>query len=219
MHSLETGTPTRAQPHSANDGWRKVTLTVPNGKCSNDEPPVAPPRRKRSSVVDRQPCGFKELFGNNVSRRSSCDSILDHPLTEREQEMLQQKRKSKSISDFNMNDSKATTDSLSISTIRIPVTRTLSLMDRSMAQQSMIPMPRPTLQRKVSRVGNKKSDKFFGSLKLSHNIHYQKRTNMSKHAKHVERTVFSTTIHFHDPHLGKTNLVKKTLNNKKKSVR
>lgn len=165
---METGPPTRTQPQSTvNDGWRKVKLTVPNGKNTNDgdlgETPVAPPRRKRSSVVDRQPCGFKELFGNNISRRSSCDSILkdDNPLSEREQEMLQQKRKSKSISDFNLNEIKQT-DSLSISTIRIPVTRTMSLMERAMVQQSTIPVPRPTLQRKVSRVGNKKSDKFFG---------------------------------------------------------
>lgn len=162
---METGSPTSIQP-KLNDGWRKVTLTVPNGKIKNDgnlgETPVAPPRRKRSSVIDRQPCGFKELFGNNVSRRSSCDSILkgDNPLTEREQEMLQQKRKSKSISDFNMFEQP--TDGLSISTIRIPVTRTLSLMERAMVQQTTIPAPRPTLQRKVSRVGNKKSDKFFG---------------------------------------------------------
>lgn len=150
-----------------NDGWRKVTLTVPNGKITDEsnlgEAPVAPPRRKRSSVIDRQPCGFKELFGNNVSRRSSCDSILkdDNPLTEREQELLQHKRKSKSISDFNLNEIKPM-DSLSISTIRIPVTRTLSLMERTMVQQTTTPIPRPTLQRKVSRVGNKKSDKFFG---------------------------------------------------------
>lgn len=170
INSLETGPPTRTQPQSTmNDGWRKVTLTVPNGKISDEsnlgETPVAPPRRKRSSViVDRQPVvGFKELFGNNISRRSSCDSILkdDNPLTEREQELLQHKRKSKSISDFNLNEIKPT-DSLSISTIRIPVTRTLSLMERSMVQQTSIPIPRPTLQRKVSRVGNKKSDKFFG---------------------------------------------------------
>lgn len=166
---METGPPTRTQPQSTlNDGWRKVTLTVPNGKMTCEsgdlgETPIAPPRRKRSSVIDRQPCGFKELFGNNVSRRSSCDSILkdDASLTEREQEMLQQKRKSKSISDFNLNELKAT-DSLSISTIRIPVTRTLSLMERAMVQQTTTQAPRPTLQRKVSRVGNKKSDKFFG---------------------------------------------------------
>lgn len=150
-----------------NDGWRKVTLYVPNGKQNGGanigETPVAPPRRKRSTIIDRQPCGFKELFGNNVSRRSSCDSILkdDNPLSEREQEMLQQKRKSKSISDFNLSEPIAT-DSLSISTIRIPVTRTLSLMERAMVQQTTIPVTRPTLQRKVSRVGNKKSDKFFG---------------------------------------------------------
>lgn len=173
MYSLQTGPPTQTQPRSEfDDGWRKVTLTVPNGKTNNEgggnlgETPIAPPRRKRSSVIDRQPVGFKELFGNNVSsRRSSCDSILkDENLTtlsEREQEMLQQKRKSKSISDFNMNELKAA-DSLTISTIRIPVTRTLSLMERAMVQQTTIPAPRPALQRKISRVGNKKSDKFFG---------------------------------------------------------
>lgn len=166
-YSLETGPPHRSQPHSLNDGWRKVTLTVPNEKTADDsnfgETPVAPPRRKRSSVIDRQPCGFKELFGNNVSRRSSCDSILkeDNLLSEREQDMLQQKRKSKSISDFNLNEMK-TTDGLAISTIRIPVTRTLSLMERSVVQQTTTMISRPTLQRKVSRVGNKKSDKFFG---------------------------------------------------------
>lgn len=177
---MQTGptSPTRTQP-GFDDGWRKVTLTVPNGKTNNDgsggsgrggdlgETPVAPPRRKRSSVIDRQPkpVGFKELFGNNVSRRSSCDSILKEEnlsaLTEREQEVLQQKRKSRSISDFSLNETKAP-DSLTISTIRIPVTRTLSLMERAMVQQTTIPAPRPVLQRKISRVGNKKSDKFFG---------------------------------------------------------
>lgn len=164
---METGPPTRSQPQStSDDGWRKVTLTVPNDKVNSDgdlgEAPVAPPRFKRPSAIDRQPCGFKELFGNNVSRRSSCDSILKgDPLTERERELLQHKRKSKSISDFNLNEIKPV-DSLSISTIRIPVTRTLSLMERAMVQQSTVSLPRPTLQRKVSRVGNKKSDKFFG---------------------------------------------------------
>lgn len=177
---MQTGppTPTRTQP-AFDDGWRKVTLTVPNGKTNNEDggvgggggdlgqTPVAPPRRKRSSVIDRQPkpVGFKELFGSNVSRRSSCDSILKEEnlstLSEREQEMLQQKRKSKSISDFSLNEIKAP-DSLTISTIRIPVTRTLSLMERAMVQQTTIPAPRPALQRKISRVGNKKSDKFFG---------------------------------------------------------
>lgn len=169
LNSLETGPPTRDQPQPAgNDGWRKVTLTVPNGKISHEngmgETPIAPPRRKRSSIVDRQPCGFKELFGNNVSRRSSCDSILkdDNQLSDKEREILSQKRKSKSISDFNLNENRSSIDGLTISTIRIPVTRTLSMMEGAMVQQTANPVSRPILQRKVSKVGNKKSDKFFG---------------------------------------------------------
>lgn len=170
--SLETGPPTRTQPKPQDDGWRKITLTVPNDKTADDieikidGAPVAPPRRKRSSVAlaaDRQLCGFKELFGNNVSRRSSCDSILkdDNPLTDKEQEMLQQKRKSKSISDFNLNEMRAMNDSFSHTNPRIPVTRTLSLMERSIVVKTA-PIIRPVLQRKISKVGNKKSDKFFG---------------------------------------------------------
>lgn len=166
---METGPPTRSQPQSIqNDGWRKITLTVPNSKISNeidkDDIPIAPPRRKRSSiVVDHQPCGFKELFGNNVSRRSSCDSILnDNFLTERDHERFQYRRKSKSFSEFNLSEVYSANEGFAIHTIRIPVTRTLSLMERAMVKHTSIATPRPILQRKISRVGNKKSDRFFG---------------------------------------------------------
>lgn len=168
---LETAPPLRTQPKSQDDGWRKITLNGPNDKNPDDIEqvdgvPIAPPRRKRSSLAaDRQLCGFKELFGNNVSRRSSVDSILkdDNPLTERERELLQQKRKSKSISDFNLNELKPVSDSFTIprGTKRIPITRTLSLIEKSIVETTPS-YTRPVLQRKVSRVGNKKSDKFFG---------------------------------------------------------
>lgn len=119
---LETGAPTRHQPKATNPNeWRTVTLnTVPKldpsvpGKLSDI--PIAPPRKKRNTL-QRNPGGFREVFGT-PSRRSSCDSLYNKP-------NLGSKRRNSSddFTDFSKD----------------------------------LPSGK-----KVSRVGNKKSDKFLG---------------------------------------------------------
>ncbi|XP_037050830.1 uncharacterized protein LOC119084838 [Bradysia coprophila] len=121
---LETGPPTRHQPKATNPNeWRTVTLnTVPKsdpsipGKLSDI--PIAPPRKKRNTL-QRNPGGFREVFGT-PSRRSSCDSLekFNRP-------NLNAKRRNSSddFTDFSKD---------------LPC------------------------ERKISKVGNKKSDKFLG---------------------------------------------------------
>lgn len=164
---METGPPTLTQPQSTlNDGWRKTTLTVPTDIIPKDivkDGPIAPPRRKRSSMSPAERAGFKELFGNNVSRRSSCDSILNSERpsnNEKAVELWQQKRKSKSISNFYVNevepnkiDVETKVQSVSAMSSPPPATETSTVVENKSENG---------LQRKISRVGNKKSDKFFG---------------------------------------------------------
>lgn len=115
--------------------------------------PVAPPRRKRSSMLvspDQQPCGFKELFGNNGSRRSSSESILNDS-----------KRPSNAFTNVNLNEN----DNFNESIVTVPLPITSSPAAELMANAALqinVPKAENRLQRKVSRVGNKKSDKFFG---------------------------------------------------------
>lgn len=164
---LETGPPTRTQPHSIlNDNWRKTTLTTANGIAANDygkDGPVAPPRRKRSSLAPQAACGFKELFGNNVSRRSSCDSVLNerNRLSEKEQELIQQKRKSRSLSNGDL--ARIDSEKKIVETPQ-PIASTATTTTPPSPPTASVPTKegQPVLQRKISRVGNKKSDKFFG---------------------------------------------------------
>lgn len=111
-----------------------------------------------------QPCGFKELFGSNESRRSSCISIPKsehYSKTERDQDIYQKRRLSKSKSDIDLKDIKFKNVDKAIEMFRIPVVRTLSSMPSLEKTIGQGAVQRP-LKRKVSRVGNKKSDKFFG---------------------------------------------------------
>lgn len=135
----------------------KITAIDDLGK----EVPVAPPRRKRPSnaaqLADKQPGGFKELFGNNISRRSSIDSSMQVERVssaEKEGKEAQYKRSQSAVN-------------LSPSTVLTKHT----IENRPVVSfpQSAVPSSTPSpdriengLQRKVSRVGNKKSDKFFG---------------------------------------------------------
>lgn len=155
---LETSPPTQTQPQSMlNDGWRKTTLTVP-GKIETeddvkDDGPVAPPRKKRLSMLspEQQPCGFAELFGNNISRRSSYDSVLNERTAT--SNALQQKR----MSDANLTLNAGETET------KVPLPLPESETSAAMAAATISPTkPEHRLQRKISRVGNKKSDKFFG---------------------------------------------------------
>lgn len=151
FYSLETGPPTQVQPQkkSNGNGWRQTNLASSASLIENDKDfPVAPPRRKRSSLlcVNNRQCGFKELFGN-TSRRSSSDSILsDH-----------QKRTSNAFLN--------STDNSDVYVVPVPLPITTSAAAELLtATTTTITVPRVhhRLQRKISRVGNKKSDKFFG---------------------------------------------------------
>lgn len=121
-----------------------------------DGGPVAPPRKKRLSVVapEQQPCGFKELFGDNVSRRLSCDSVLNERSVD--VDSLQQKRLSDANLKLNANDTHVVAVPLPL-----PESETAAA---AAAAAAAVPLPEKVhrLQRKISRVGNKKSDKFFG---------------------------------------------------------
>lgn len=163
--SLETGPPTRSQPQPSNDdGWRKVNLTVPNDKpAAENVRPIVPPRRKRSSTnqIASQRCGFKELFGSYESPHSSCNSLSKCAVNrtpKKEPETFQIHRLSKSISDINISEQKSNCYSNTAETLRVPLARPLSLIvQEEYKQRSGL-----SLKRNVSRVGNKKSDKFFG---------------------------------------------------------
>lgn len=155
VRRLETSAPTLTQPQSTtNDGWRKTTLSVPGKIVTEDVVkdggPIAPPRKKRLSMIPpEQPCGFKELFGNNVSRRSSCDSVL------KDNDALQQKR----MSDSNVTQNAGETE------VKVPLPlpeSETSAIAAAAAAANLPPKTAHRLQRKISRVGNKKSDKFFG---------------------------------------------------------
>lgn len=131
------------------NGWRKTNLTAPGSLIEADKDfPIAPPRRKRSSLlVTNQHGGFKEVFGN-TSRRSSSDSILSD-----------QKR----VSNAFLNAYSIEHSDVYVLPVPEPVT-TSAAAELLTATTTTITVPRVhhRLQRKVSRVGNKKSDKFFG---------------------------------------------------------
>lgn len=161
VRRLETSPPTQTQPQSTlNDGWRKTTLTVP-GKIvaeddGKDDGPVAPPRKKRLSMLtpEQQPCGFAELFGNNISRRSSYDSVLNERSAN--SNALQQKRMSDANLSFNTGETEMKVP------LPLPESETSAVTAAAAAAATLPTKPEHRLQRKISRVGNKKSDKFFG---------------------------------------------------------
>lgn len=121
-----------------NNAWHNSTLraVASNPTVSTDpDYPVAPPRRKRSSLAlstilvpdENKPGGFKEVFGDLLKQRHcSSDNSLN--------------KSSYSIDDF--------TD----------FSKDLSNESTSTANENDI----RSLKRRISKVGNKKSDKFFG---------------------------------------------------------
>lgn len=164
-YSLETGSPTRSQPQPSNeDGWQKVNLTVPNDKLAPENVrPIVPPRRKRSTTnqTATQRCGFKELFGSYESPRSSSNSLSKCAVSrtpEKEPETFHIRHLSKSKSDINLSERKTSCYSNTAETLRVPLARPLSLIVQEECKQRN----GLSVKRKVSRVGNKKSDKFFG---------------------------------------------------------
>lgn len=137
---------------------------MPNDKpAAENVRPIVPPRRKRSSSNQTaiQRCGFKELFGSCESPRSSCNSLSKcavNRTSEKEPETFQIRRLSKSKSDINLSERKSSCYSNTAETLRVPLARPLSLIvQEEYKQRSGL-----SLKRNVSRVGNKKSDKFFG---------------------------------------------------------
>lgn len=167
IRRLETGSPTQMQPQSTlNDGWRKTTLSVPSNLVADDimkdeNGPIAPPRKKRLSLIspEQQP-GFKELFGNNVSRRSSCDSILNGRSVQID--ALQQKRMSDANVSLNASDAQKNVASETEMQVPLPLPESETSAAAAAAAATLPKKTEPRLQRIISRVGNKKSDKFFG---------------------------------------------------------
>lgn len=121
-----------------NDGWHNTTLKVSGGNSvvsSDPNYPIAPPRRKRSSLAlstilipdENKPGGFKEVFGD-----------------------LSKQQNHHSDSDLSLNKSNATNDFTDFS------------KDLSNDSTNTIISDVRSLKRRISKVGNKKSDKFFG---------------------------------------------------------
>ncbi|XP_055690631.1 muscle M-line assembly protein unc-89-like isoform X2 [Lutzomyia longipalpis] len=101
-------------------------------------PPVAPPRKKRPSMLShdgrRVKNGFKDVFGIETPRRFSCDSV-DNATRPREMGV----------------------------DVGVPLKQSISYDSTGFADFSQENSPTNELDRKVlPRVGNKKSDKFFG---------------------------------------------------------
>lgn len=126
------------------DEWHNVTLR-PVGKPNDDGSatalsplpiPIAPPRRKRNfpHLKSGQPGGFKDVFGN-LQRRASVDSAIS---TDRSANTFPQPKRFNSSSDV-------TNYSVNVAQNDGDGTRT-----------------HVGLKRKISKVGNRKSDKFFG---------------------------------------------------------
>lgn len=162
---LETCPPTSTQPKAAMEGWHRATLTVPttiktideNGK----EVPIPPPRRKRTSQegqhIEKPKSGFKELFGQNISRRSSCDSAMhiERAAAADKEKFEAQQRRTQSAANLMPAET--------LAKLHIEPRPVVTIPQPLVSSSSSTPSPdRPVLQRKVSRVGNKKSDKFFG---------------------------------------------------------
>lgn len=153
----------QTQPQAKpNDGWRRTTLSVPGSivveDVSKEDGPVAPPRKKRLSLIhpEQQLCGFKELFGNNTSRRSSCDSVLNDRSIDNDHS--QQKRAS---------DANATLNVVTETEVKVPLplpdSESSAAAIAAVAAANLPPKKHEhRLQRNISKVGNKKSDKFFG---------------------------------------------------------
>jgi hypothetical protein len=166
-HVLETRAPHQTQPQKSAtmDGWRTATLSVPENSTSNkpqiiikEALPVAPPRKKRraasfaalptkSQLTDRKssmvPNGFRDVFGRE-ERRYSTESILNERAT-----------KCKSL-DSRLPNIENTTKMRRHSSYSSSLDEFADFSKDSPANQN------DTLTRVVPKIGNKKTDKFFG---------------------------------------------------------
>ncbi|XP_058066082.1 uncharacterized protein LOC131215708 [Anopheles bellator] len=139
--------------HTTSTGWQSVGLHVPDGPTRpvTEQPPVAPPRKKRGSTLDgryrsdeslKVKNGFQDVFGRE-SRRHSCDvtpggrpSSVPPPRPEapalpaRQTSCFEIDASNDAFSDFS----------------KVPTTAELE---------------KPTTSQ-IPRVGNRKSDRFFG---------------------------------------------------------
>ncbi|XP_052872121.1 uncharacterized protein LOC128277665 [Anopheles cruzii] len=140
--------------HTTSTGWQSVGLHVPDGPAGlpvTEQPPVAPPRKKRGSTLDgryrsdeslKVKNGFQDVFGRE-SRRHSCDvtpggrpASVPPPRPEapalpaRQTSCFEIDASNDAFSDFS----------------KVPTTAELE---------------KPTSSQ-IPRVGNRKSDRFFG---------------------------------------------------------
>uniref|UniRef100_A0A6B2ED10 Putative microtubule-associated protein futsch n=1 Tax=Phlebotomus kandelakii TaxID=1109342 RepID=A0A6B2ED10_9DIPT len=147
-HIYETR-PQQTQPTKL-DAFKNSTLKLEDSNHQQDRkihntemdpvPPVAPPRKKRPSMLSHEgrkvKNGFKDVFGSDTPRRFSCDSVDN---TSKPREMAVD--------------------------VAVPLKQSQSYDFDSIgfADFSREQSPSNELDRKVlPKVGNKKSDKFFG---------------------------------------------------------
>ncbi|XP_055627462.1 uncharacterized protein LOC129769318 [Toxorhynchites rutilus septentrionalis] len=157
-HVLETGPKSNTL-----NSWQSAELTVPDGTKVIDRAPVAPPRRKRSTlerdtslVALKVKNGFKDVFGAE-SRRQSSD-VQPKPLPKRE-DTSDAVLPSPSQTGYEID---ASNDAFS----------DFSKVPTSAETENTAAVVSDHNATKPSKVGNKKSDKFFGenlSVSLSEN--------------------------------------------------
>lgn len=148
-HVLETS----SKPNTLS-GWSNVPLGSPDTSKVVDKAPVAPPRKKRTTLergtspdaMLKVRNGFKDVFGAE-SRRQSCDVVtkgksvdtVDKSLPVKSQSSFEIDVKDEEFSDFSKVPTKTEME---------PASKGDSVQNGGTSQ--------------VSRVGNRKSDKFFG---------------------------------------------------------
>lgn len=139
--------PTAVVPSTDETGWKTITLTRtvddhPTAKASSAQP-VAPPRKKRTSMLSLKNAGvvkngFKDVFGSDTPRRYSIDSIHNS-----------KRYRERSVD------------------VEVPVRNSVSchdVCDESFADFSreISPKDGSSARKVLPKVGNKKSDKLLG---------------------------------------------------------
>ncbi|XP_050095211.1 uncharacterized protein LOC126577564 [Anopheles aquasalis] len=141
--------------HTTSTGWQSVGLHVPDGASNKviDTPPVAPPRKKRGATLDgryrsdealKVKNGFQDVFGRE-SRRHSCDITHGTRPASVPPRRLEESLPAMPARQTSCFEIDASNDAFSDFS-KVPTTAEL---ERSPAAQ-------------IPRVGNRKSDRFFG---------------------------------------------------------
>uniref|UniRef100_A0A2M4BBZ6 Putative microtubule-associated protein futsch n=1 Tax=Anopheles marajoara TaxID=58244 RepID=A0A2M4BBZ6_9DIPT len=142
--------------HTTSTGWQSVGLHVPDGASNKviiDTPPVAPPRKKRGATLDgryrsdealKVKNGFQDVFGRE-SRRHSCDITPGTRPASVPPRRLEESLPAMPARQTSCFEIDASNDAFSDFS-KVPTTAEL---ERSPAAQ-------------IPRVGNRKSDRFFG---------------------------------------------------------